>query len=557
MSERGEMNASPATLQQLEQARRSGMPARQTIESVARTLQLPIASVRGAASSYSDLNADAGAIRVCRGTSCMLAGASDLASHLDARHACRTVYCVGYCDRSPALLMPDDRVAIQCRADKCEDFTFTPGGGSDRGLSSHPPPPEVRCAARAPIVTGRLVLGGCADLSAARAAGVYQSLDTVLRDKPERVLAAVEQSGLRGRGGAGFPTGRKWRTCAHAPSDRRYIIANGDEGDPGSFIDRELMERDPHSILEGMILAAYAVGASEGIVFIRSEYPQAIRIMRLAIDDARNAGLLGSSVAGFSFAFEVRVVTGLGSYVCGEETAMLNAIEGKRGEARPRPPYPAECGLFGKPTVVNNVETLVNVPWIVRNGAAAFRAMGTAATSGTKAVCLNHGFARPGIVEVDFNVSMRHVIEDLAGGAAQGKTLDAVLLGGPMGCIALPTEWDVPVCMDAMTQRGLRLGHAGLVALPLGTDYAMLLRHMLEFMAEESCGKCVPCSLGTKQALALIQNGGLTSKGHQSLASIFHLMEQASLCGFGRETPGPVRQLIERFGAKIPTEVVR
>lgn len=557
MSERGEMNASPATLQQLEQARRSGMPVRQTIESVARTLQLPIASVRGAASSYSDLSADPGAIRVCRGTSCMLAGASDLSCHLNARHACRTVYCVGYCDRSPALLMPDDRVAIQCRTDKCGDFSYTPGGGSDRGLASHPPPPDVRCAARAPIVTGRLMQGGCADLSAARGAGVYQSLETALRKPPSHIIDLVDQSGLRGRGGAGFLTGRKWRTAARAPGDRKYIIANGDEGDPGSFIDRELMERDPHSILEGMILAAYAVGASEGIVFIRSEYPRAIHIMRQAIEDARNAGLLGSSIAGFLFAFDVRVVTGLGSYVCGEETAMLNAIEGKRGEARPRPPYPAECGLFGKPTVVNNVETLVNVPWIVRNGAAAFRAMGTAATPGTKAICLNHGFARPGIVEVDFGTSLKHVIDDLAGGPAQGKTLDAVLLGGPMGCIALPTDWDVPVCMDAMTQRGLRLGHAGLVALPNGSDYAMLLRHMLEFMAEESCGKCVPCSLGTQQALALIQNGGLTSKGHQSLVSIFHLMEQASLCGFGRETPGPVRQLLEHFGAQILKEVGR
>lgn len=557
MSERVDMNASSATLQQLELARQSGKPARHAVEDVARLLHLPIASVRGAASSYSDLGADAGAIRVCRGTSCMLTGASDLASHLNARHACRTVYCIGYCDRSPALLMPDDRVVIQCRADDCADLLNKHDDGGNRGFASHPPPPDVRCAAHAPIVTGRLMVGGCADLSAARAAGVYQSLDAALQRPPNDILVAVEQSGLRGRGGAGFPTGRKWRTCGQAPGDRKYIIANGDEGDPGSFIDRELMERDPHSILEGMILAAYVVGASEGIVFIRSEYPQAIRVVQLAIEAARNAGLLGSSVAGFSFAFDVRVVAGLGSYVCGEETAMLNAIESRRGEARPRPPYPAECGLFGKPTVVNNVETLVNVPWIVRNGASAFRAIGTAATPGTKAVCLNHGFARPGIVEVDFGVSLRHVIEELAGGGAQGQTLDAVLLGGPMGCIALPTDCDVPVCMDAMTQRGLRLGHAGLVALPHGTDYAMLLRHMLEFMAEESCGKCVPCSLGTQQALTLIQNGGLTSKDHQSLASIFHLMEHASLCGFGRETPGPVRQLIEHFGTHIPNGVER
>lgn len=521
-------------LELLEHARRSGALEIQGVERLARSVGLPVAAVRGLISSYADLHADPGALRICHGTSCILAGAKDLSALLARRRKCRHVYCVGYCDRSPALLMPNDRVAVHCSA--ADDCDHEPNS------MPCPPPPDVRCAAPQAIVTERLLRGGCHELSAARAAGVYASLQEALRAPPERTLEAVEQSGLRGRGGAGFPTGRKWRTCVRAPGDRKYVIANGDEGDPGSFIDRELMERDPHGILEGIILAAYAVGAREGIIFIRSEYPRAIRIMQRTIDAARCAGLLGSSIGDRQFGFDVRVVGGLGSYVCGEETAMLNAIEGKRGEARPRPPYPAERGLYGRPTVVDNVETLLNVPWIVRHGAAAYRSMGTAACPGTKALCLNHGFAQPGIVEIEFGVSLRHVIEHLAGGAAAGRVLDAVLLGGPMGSIVPPRAWDVPICLDAMAQSGVRLGHGGLVALPRGTDYAALLRHMLEFMADESCGKCVPCRIGTQSAFELINRNGVAAEA--ALARLFDLMEQASLCGFGRETPGPVRQIL-------------
>jgi len=406
-------------------------------------------------------------------------------------------------------------------------------------------------------VTGRLLRGNCFELSLARVAGVYGSLSTALRAAPERILNAIEQSGIRGRGGAGFPTGRKWRACAQAPGDSRYIIANGDEGDPGSFIDRELMECDPHSILEGMILAAHAVGAREGIVFIRSEYPKAIETMQRATADARAAGMLGPSVAGTTLSFDVRVVRGMGSYVCGEETALLNAVEGQRGEARPRPPYPAEHGLFGRPTVVDNVETLVNIPWIVRHGAAAYRAMGTTECPGTKALCLNHGFARPGIVEVEFGTSLRHVIEELAGGAASGHELEAVLLGGPMGSFVQPPSWDVPVCIDAMAAQGIRLGHGGMVAIPRGTDFTSMLHHFLQFMAEESCGKCVPCRLGTKRALELVERSEPNAVDPDVLCHIFDIMEQASLCGFGRETPGPVRQLIAQFGALANKDMPR
>jgi len=547
------MHSSPTSrddvLEQLELARRSGALDPKGVARVAQDLHLPIAAARGMLSWYVDLHADVSAIRVCHGTSCALAGAQELSRSLSEHHRCRDVFCVGYCDRSPAMLMPDDRVVIHGRP---EAGRAIDARGEVR-LESEPPPslPDVRHASRAAAATGRLAGDGCGELTAARAAGVYHSLNTSLHAPAELILAAVEQSGLRGRGGAGFPTGRKWRAVAQAPGNRKYVIANGDEGDPGSFIDRALMEHDPHSILEGMILAAHAVGASEGIVFIRSEYPAAIAAMQRAIEEARTAGYLSASIRGTARAFDVRVAKGLGSYVCGEETAMLNAIEGRRGEARPRPPYPAEEGLDGKPTLIDNVETLVNVPWIMQAGAAAYRAMGTAATPGTIALCLNHGFARPGIVEVEFGTSLRRVIEELAGGAAPNTELEAVLIGGPMGSIVPIAKWDVPVCMGAMAERGIRLGHGGIVALPRGTDYRMLVRHMLAFMAHESCGKCVPCRIGTKRAMEVVSKSGLTTETAGTLGGIFHLMEQASLCGFGRETPGPVRELLEQFGPQI------
>ncbi len=528
-------------LQLLAKSLRSASLEGHNVVHMARDLKLPVASVRGAVSWYTDLHTDPKAIRVCHGTSCVLAGAEALATSLAVQHKCRPVYCLGYCDRAPALLLPDHTVVAGCKSDTGGTLSSMVDGQS---ACSQPAPTDVRCAARTAIATARLSDGGCADLAVARSLGAYESIANALKASPEKVLAAVEQSGIRGRGGAGFPTGRKWRTCAQSSGDYRYIIANGDEGDPGSFIDRELMEHDPHGILEGMILAAHAIGACRGIVFIRSEYPQAFACMRSAVDQAYAAGLLGKSVGASALSFDVQVVHGLGGYVCGEETALLNALEGQCGEARPRPPYPASEGLFGRPTVVDNVETLVNIPWIVRHGATAYRAMGTPESPGTKALCLNHGFARPGIVEVEFGTPLRHVIDELAGGAAAGGKLESILLGGPMGSFVDPAEWDVPVCIDAMAKRGIRLGHGGMVAIPNGTNYSTLLHHCLEFMKEESCGKCVPCRVGTMRAFELARSESLFAT---EIEKVLNIMEQASLCGFGRETPGPVRQLMEKI----------
>jgi NADH:ubiquinone oxidoreductase subunit F (NADH-binding) len=395
-------------------------------------------------------------------------------------------------------------------------------------------------------VTPRLV-AGAATLDSASRLGVYQGLRHALQVLgPDAVLRIVEGSGEQGRGGAGFSTGRKWRQVAEAADPRRYVVANGDEGDPGAFVDRLLLERDPHAVIEGMTLCAYAVGASEGVVYIRSEYPAAQSAMEQAIGQAREAGLLGAAVAGSGFAFDLRVVAGRGNYVCGEETALLNAIEGLRGEVRVRPPYPAERGLFGHPTVVNNIETLVNIPWIVSEGAQAFRRLGTSSSPGTKAFCLSGGFARPGIVEAEFGISLRELVMDAGGGGPDGQPLAAVALGGPMGSILLPEEWDVAVDYPGLAARGVRLGHGGLVAIPEGADWQDLLVHWLNFMARESCGKCVPCRLGSVRALELARRLPEARPGEaQALGRLLQLVADTSLCGFGQSVPGPVLRLLE------------
>jgi NADH:ubiquinone oxidoreductase subunit F (NADH-binding)/NADH:ubiquinone oxidoreductase subunit E len=520
-----------------------GGPDRETVEALARTVHLPVATTRGAFSSFDDVKAKPNSIRVCAGTSCMLAGGAEVSRELGSHHACHRVYCLGYCDRSPVALTASGSVVPRLSRSA---FSVFEGGAP-------PPPPapsSVRCAARHAVVTARIGVSQ----PTTEAVPEYKGLQAALARSPDEVVDMVIASRTRGRGGAAYPTGRKWQLAARASGEPKFVVANGDEGDPGSFIDRELMERDPHAILEGMAICAHAIGASRGIVFIRSEYPVAATLMSEAIAAARKAGILGPSALGHARPFEVEVVRGLGSYVCGEETALLSAIEGQRGEVWPRPPYPVEQGLFGKPTVVDNVETLVNVAWILRHGADLYSEMGTSESTGTKAICFNHGFAKPGIVEVEFGVTMRDAIENLAGGPRPGTQIEAVLLGGPMGSIVTPDQWDAPICFTAMAKRGLNLGHAGMVAIPRGADWGTILRHLLTFMRDESCGKCVPCRLGTLRAHEIAQ-GGLSSLNLPHFQQIMDLMKVTSLCAFGRETPGPVRTILEKFGDRILAEV--
>ena len=509
---------------------------REALRELAGDVHMPVAAVRGALSSYHDAHSAQGAVKVCAGTSCVLSGAGAVSRTLGERGTCQGVYCLGYCDRSPAAMSASGHVAAPVGAHDLDSLL-------DDQPIPQPPPPSIRNEARHAIVTARLL--GTNDPGEAPE---YAGLERARASRPEDVLAAIIDSGVRGRGGAAFPTGQKLKVAAAAKGSPKYVVANGDEGDPGSFIDRELMERDPHGILEGMAIAAHAIGATEGIVFIRSEYPVSVRVTEQAIAAATHAGLLGANALGPGKAFRVRVVQGMGSYVCGEETALLNAIEGQRGEVRPRPPYPVEQGLFGKPTVVDNVETLVNFPWIVLHGAQAFNSMGTADSKGTKALCFNRGFAKPGIVEIEFGATLRDAIERLGGGGANGTELEAVLLGGPMGSIVTPDQWDAPICFAGMAKRGITLGHGGLVAIPRGSDWRMILRHMLTFMRDESCGKCVPCRMGTLRAQELAERGHAAG---EPLRRILDLMKDASLCAFGRETPGPILTILEKFGDRL------
>ena len=504
---------------------------------LAERVGMPVVMVRSLLSYYPDLHEDE-ATRVCRGTSCMLNGGRKLEQELGTYAPYQSLYCLGYCDRSPAVLAGDGRLAFGDSDASCI---------AGDGLNLQPPPPPIRVLSREPIVTRRIGRGDFSNLRTARSDGAYRALEKALALPPELLLAAVEASGERGRGGSGFPTGTKWRLCAEAEGEARYVVANGDEGDPGAFIDRVLMERDPHAILEGLILCGYAVGATQGIVFIRSEYVWAREVMARAIDEARETGVLGDSVLGTDFAFDVICLRGTGSYVGGEETALLNAIESLRSEARVRPPYPAAEGLFGQPTVVNNVETLVNVPFIVDRGPEAYAALGTAASSGTKAICLNRGFRNAGIVEIEFGLSLRKLVEEIGGGSSGDSELAAVLVGGPTGSVVFPQEWDVPICYDALRASGIELGHGGVIALHADADVRELLLSWLTFFHEESCGKCVPCGLGSKKALELVATAAETDDGER-LTALLRLIETASLCGFGQRLPVPVLKLLERFG---------
>ncbi|MDH3748060.1 MAG: NADH-quinone oxidoreductase subunit NuoF [Gammaproteobacteria bacterium] len=378
----------------------------------------------------------------------------------------------------------------------------------------------------------------------------FSGLQQAIEIGSEAVLDAVTESGLRGRGGAGFPTGIKWRTVANAEADQKYITCNADEGDSGTFSDRMLMEGDPMCLLEGMAIAGYAVGANKGYIYLRSEYPLTYKILTRAISAAEHAGWLGKNIQGSEFDFDIEIHVGAGSYVCGEETAMLESLEGKRGIVRYRPPLPALEGLFGKPTVVNNVITLASVPNIIRLGGERYAGFGVNRSKGTLAFQLAGNIKRGGLVEKAFGITLRELIDGYGGGTASGRPLKAVQVGGPLGAYIPESQLDTPLDYEAFAEIGALIGHGGIVVFDDLVNMAQQARFAMEFCAIESCGKCTPCRIGSVRGVEVIDRiiaGTDREENYDLLVELCDTMEDASLCAMGGMTPYPVRSVLKYF----------
>lgn len=474
-----------------------------------------MAAVAGAASFYADFAQPVPHRRVCRGTSCFVArgGEDEHGGDTDSGKA----YCLGYCYAAPAELV----------------------GTTARTGQGHGPAPSIpySCAAPRAVALAGLLDGEPAWSTWPMVVGARE---------PAAVLADIATSGLRGRGGAGFPVAAKWR-AALAGAGPRWVVANGDEGDPGSYCDRLLMENDPHRVLEGLAVCGYTIAANRGLVLVRSEYPAALAAMRGAVEAARSAGHLGVNIHRSGFDFDIEVRGGAGSYVAGEETALLRSLAGLRGSVQARPPYPAECGYAGRPTVVQNVETLAAVPWIVRNSGEAYARWGLPAEPGTKLVCLSEGFAEPGVYEVEFGTSLRWIVSELGGGMRSGRRLRAIQIGGPLGGFLAERDLDVPLAASDLESLGVHLGHAGLVAIDDRVTLPALLRHLWTFADAESCGSCAPCRIGSRRGLEWALDLGRTGNTDVDPKPLLDIMEKASLCAFGSGIATSVRSLLRAY----------
>jgi formate dehydrogenase iron-sulfur subunit len=380
--------------------------------------------------------------------------------------------------------------------------------------------------------------------------GGFAGLDKALAMAPADIVAEVTASGLRGRGGAGFPTGIKWKTVAEAPGETKYICCNADEGDSGTFADRMIMEGDPFLLIEGMIIAGLATGAGEGLIYLRSEYPHAIAVMKRAIDLAQDAGYLGADVKGSGRSFRLGVRVGAGAYICGEETSMLESLEGKRGQIRAKPPLPALEGLFGKPTVVNNVLSLAAVPFILDKGGAAYAALGTGRSLGTQPFQLAGNIKRGGLIELPFGHTLRELMEDFGGGTLTGRPIRAVQVGGPLGAYLPESQFDLPLDYEAFAAQGAMVGHGGITVFDDTVDMAEQARFAMEFCAIESCGKCTPCRIGSTRGVEVIERikaGIEAEKNLDLLDDLCETLKDGSLCALGGLTPMPVQSAVRHF----------
>jgi NADH-quinone oxidoreductase subunit F len=530
-----------------------------------------------------------GEIRIGLGSCCIARGSGGVQEALQeavdeagARAVVKRVGCVGMCHQTPLVevIPPDGPSALyaQVPAQDAKGIVlrhFRPRGIAGRlrrslsrtldvllsdeawepvtrrTIAPADPPVEAFLGRQRRLATEHCGRIDPIDLDEYLAYDGFQALERALKERPpEAIIEEIRASGLRGRGGAGYLTGRKWAQVRAARESVKYLVCNGDEGDPGAFMDRMILESYPYRVIEGMAVAAWAIGAEEGVFYIRAEYPLAVRRVREAIRRCEERGLLGDDVLGTGRRLRLRIMEGAGAFVCGEETALLESIMGRRGMPRLRPPYPAEQGLWGKPTLVNNVETYAQVPWILRNGAAAFAALGTEHSKGTKVFALAGKVARGGLIEVPMGVTIRQIVEEIGGGIAGGKRFKAVQVGGPSGGCVPERLADTPVDYEALTGIGAIMGSGGLVVLDEDDCMVDIARYFLEFTQDQSCGRCTPCRIGTRRMLDILNRltAGQGAKGDlEELESLALFIKKASLCGLGKTAPNPVLSTLRYF----------
>jgi NADH-quinone oxidoreductase subunit F len=486
--------------------------------------------------------------------------------------------CQGFCQMGPLVsIMPEDILYTKVKPENVQAIVARTlkAGEVIPELLYVDPGTKARCRSQHTIPfyqrQSRFVLKQCGDLDPENlgeylAIGGYQAAKGCWQDRtPEQVCKEMLESGLRGRGGGGFPTGKKWELTRVQKSAKKYVICNGDEGDPGAFMDRSVMEGNPHSVIEGMMIAARAIGADEGVVYVRAEYPLAVKRVRKACADARKAGILGQDVFGTGRAFDVNVMEGAGAFVCGEETALMASVEGERGMPSPKPPFPAQSGLWEKPTVINNVETLATVPLIMSMGAAEFRKMGTATSPGTKTFALSGHVRNTGLIEVPFGLTLKEVVHEIGGGVTNRKGkleplgFKAVQIGGPSGGCLTKDHLDLPLDFDSLRSIGAMVGSGGLVVMNQGTCMVSIAKYFMRFTQNESCGKCVLCREGTKQMLHLLEDiteGRATLETLDTLQELAQAVQRGSLCGLGKTAPNPVLSTLKHFKDEYLAHVV-
>lgn len=511
-------------------------------------------------------------VQLCTGTGCVSSGSRKLfelfaekvkEQNLEDKIKVKITGCHGFCEQGPIVIVEPEKVFYhRVNPEDVEEIvTVHLAGGQVLERLLYIDPSTGSKAKTYEVIPfyarqQRLVLHNCGhidpeDIEEYIANEGYQAIKKVLfKMSPEEVIEEIKQSGLRGRGGAGFPTGLKWQFVHQAPGEKKYIICNADEGDPGAFMDRSVLEGDPHAVLEGMMIAGYAIGADEGYIYVRAEYPLAIKRLQIAIAQCEKYGFLGDNILNSGFNFRIKIKAGAGAFVCGEETALMTSIEGNRGMPRVRPPFPAQKGLWDKPTNINNVETWANVPHIIRKGSKWYASMGTEKSKGTKIFALTGKVNNTGLVEVPMGISMREIIFEIGGGIQDNKRFKAVQIGGPSGGCLPEEQLDLPVDYESLTQAGAIMGSGGLVVMDETTCMVDVARFFLNFTQSESCGKCTPCREGTKRMLEILTRiceGKGRMEDIEVLERLAGVIKNTALCGLGQTCPNPVLSTLRYF----------